>query len=152
RSRHLVTFKSTTQNVASSASAPHDAKAEPPSAPAPERQVSPPPTTPAAQPTPRDQTQQAPGPAVNAPLPTPAASFTPYQNRRLPSLDSAKNIEDKCEVLLKWMERLDQEYPERASNRFAYQNNAIYLYRDEDFIQVFGRPFDGTTTQWRAEV
>ena len=145
RTRRLVTLKTATQSAATPqpAAASRETKSEPsPLERASERQVSPPPSTP------QINMPSAPRPASSVS----AASFAPYQNRRLQSLDSARDIEDKCEVLLKWLGRLDQEYPERASNRFAFQNNAIYLYRDEDFIQVFGQPFDQTTTKDRAEI
>jgi hypothetical protein len=54
----------------------------------------------------------------------------------------------KCDALLTWLGRVRQEYPQSPANL----EKAIYVYRDQDFAPVFGRPYDQTTPAWRADV
>jgi TPR repeat protein len=74
-----------------------------------------------------------------------------YQGRRLALLGKTKKLDDKCELLLDWLGRVDEEYPQTATQRALLPERAIGVYRDDDFVQVFGRPYDQTTTEWRAE-
>ena len=83
------------------------------------------------------------------PLPAP-----PYPDRRLPSIETARRLEDKCDVLLAWVDRVNVEYAPPSPRGWATVpiNRGVQLYRDEDFSQVFGRRFPETTPEWRKDV
>jgi S1-C subfamily serine protease len=79
-----------------------------------------------------------------------AAVKPTYENRVLPSITSGRNDSARCEILLTWLSRVNDEYP--VTDRGALLGrSAVDLYRDEDFVQVFGKRFDQTTTDWRQE-
>jgi TPR repeat protein len=80
-------------------------------------------------------------------------SLPRYQDRALRSLQSVRDIDDKCELLLTWLQRLREE-AEGPANRatFLDMRRAAALYRDEDFVQLFGLPFDQATVKWRTDL
>jgi hypothetical protein len=80
------------------------------------------------------------------PLPAP-----PYPDPRLPSIDAARRLEDKCDVVLQWVDRINVEYTPPSPRGWATVSisRGFQLYRDEDFSQVFGRRFTETTPEWR---
>lgn len=82
------------------------------------------------------------------PLPAP-----PYPDPRLPSIDAARRLEDKCDVILQWVDRINVEYTPPSPRGWATVSisRGFQLYRDEAFSQVFGRRFTETTPEWRKE-
>lgn len=124
--------------------------------PTPSRPVIPPkntPTSPERSAVPaRPVTEARPGAEVAVTAKSVEIVARRYQDRRLQSLDSVKDIEEKCELLSRWLGRFKEEYPEPALNVYLHRQAQAYLYRDEDFVQVFGLPYDQTTIKWRADI
>ena len=57
----------------------------------------------------------------------------------------ASTTRDRCEVLIEWADRVNKEYPGRDFYRQNKQGDdwrKIKLFGDDDFIPVFGMPFD----------
>jgi len=58
---------------------------------------------------------------------------------------TASTTRDRCEVLVKWADRVNKEYPGRdfyRQNKKGDDWKKIKLFGDDDFIPVFGMPFD----------
>lgn len=149
RTKRLVQLRSRAASAAASvppvASVPSAAPAPTPT-PAPQAAVtlaSPPPETPA---------RPAPPAPVTAPPSRPVRAIASFQDRRLGSLAKLDALDKKCELLLDWLGRLTTEYPQGNSRQGSQAARGLALYRDEDFAQVFGQPFDQTTTKSRAEI
>ncbi|MEP7351725.1 MAG: hypothetical protein ABI824_00695 [Acidobacteriota bacterium] len=69
----------------------------------------------------------------------------------LPSLSSAHGDEDKCEVLLKWLESGKTGASTRV-NSYSASPEMQAIFRDERMTAVFGKPYDQTENKWRLEL
>lgn len=77
-----------------------------------------------------------------------AASVVPqYPRRQLPALSSKRNETDRCELIMTWLGRHAAE--EKLGN---LDHGGLPLFRDEDFVPLFGQPYDRTTAEWRKDV
>lgn len=71
------------------------------------------------------------------------------------SLRDATTLEQSCGVVLRWVRRLKQEYPDLDLMRTPLNQifpRAANLYRDKYFVPVFGTPFLNTTPEWRRDL
>jgi hypothetical protein len=96
--------------------------------------------------------------ATPAPPPQPqpsTATSSPAQvlapRSELRSLSSARKIEDKCEVLLSWLENGKSESAPSANYRRRLSAGMLPIFRDEPMMAVFGSPYDKTENRWRLE-
>lgn len=58
---------------------------------------------------------------------------------------SAKTNRDRCEAVIQWVDRLNTEYPGRNFYRSKQEGDKwrkIKLFADNDFVPLFGLPFD----------
>jgi hypothetical protein len=102
-------------------------------------------------------------PAVTAPVSAPPEPITPARRETLPappaitvrselqSLSSARKIEDKCEVLLSWLESSKLSNATAYTDRYRMQADMLRIFRDEPMVAVFGMPYDKTENRWRLE-
>jgi len=67
----------------------------------------------------------------------------------LRSLASARSTEDKCDVLLAWIESSRMDGP--ANSRFVMPAQMLTVFRDEPMTAVFGMTYDRTENRWRIE-
>ncbi len=89
--------------------------------------------------------------ATNIPVVTSKPALTTTRSE-LKSLSSARNIEDKCDVLLSWLES-SKAHDTRS---VGYRNGGavpevLRIFRDEPMTAVFGMPYDKTENRWRFE-
>lgn len=94
-------------------------------------------------------------PSSATPAPTPrrgTAAPAGYADRRLESLEKARGIEQKCEVLLTWLNRLVEEFPQVQRAQRLQPADGMGLFREPDFSQVFGRSFEQLSTKARADI
>ncbi|MGJ5820980.1 hypothetical protein [Paludibaculum fermentans] len=82
-----------------------------------------------------------------------SASAVPSLSRRsdLRSLSSAGNIEDKCEVLLNWLESSKTGAAPAVNYRYRPPAEQMGLFRDEPMMAVFNSTYDRTENRWRLE-
>lgn len=68
-------------------------------------------------------------------------------------LARAGGQKDKCRVIAKWVGRISREYGQTpdAMTVFRRFDVMVNLFRDEEFVPVFGRPYDKTSQTWRQE-
>lgn len=79
-----------------------------------------------------------------------------YASPPLTSVAAIKNPQKVCEALLPWLGRIHQEFPRvRQGLGFRLVGNDVLdglrVFNDEDFVQVFGRPYD-SSAEWRKYV
>ena len=63
---------------------------------------------------------------------------------------SARTIAARCDALLNWVNKIATEYPKLDMRRTVLGKiypKAVLLYADDDFVPVFGAPYDGTSPQ-----
>ncbi len=82
--------------------------------------------------------------AVGPPGGTPTASAA--VDRRLPSIDSVKG-DAQCALLVRWLGRFPEE--EKIG---PLDHGGRPLFWDEEFVPLFGQPYDMATPKWRADV
>lgn len=66
-----------------------------------------------------------------------------------------KNVDEKVTILIKWGDQLQRKYPSlfyRHPEFRQLETRAPYLYEDEQFKPVFGKPFDQLTTSERKRI
>src|SRR5262245_27401427 len=66
----------------------------------------------------------------------------------------AGNAADQCPAIAKWSERFRREYPDLdVMKALADQvsDRAVNLFSDEDFVPVFGKPFDAMSQAERED-
>lgn len=87
------------------------------------------------------------GSAAETPAPAPAGAAPS-------SLSSARKAEEKCDVLLKWLEggKVDSGPAQAPNYRYRAQPNFLRIFRDEAMIAVFGMPYDKTENRWRMDL
>ncbi len=80
----------------------------------------------------------------------PETPAQPASRGDLRSLASARDTEDKCEVLLGWLEsgKIQGAAP---VNRYRRGPQDLAIFRDEPMTAVFGMPYDKTENRWRLE-
>lgn len=83
--------------------------------------------------------------AAEAPAPVPAGAVPA-------SLASARKAEDKCDVLLKWLESGKAGSSPAPNYRYRTQAEFLKIFRDEPMIAVFGLPYDKTENRWRMDL
>ncbi|MFN0119991.1 MAG: hypothetical protein ACKV2V_05770, partial [Blastocatellia bacterium] len=75
-------------------------------------------------------------------------------NERTGRLSKASGNEAKCRVLVQWVNRAYQEYPNTTLDAMTVSRRFdvfVNLFRDQEFAPIFGRPYDQTTKEWRLE-
>jgi hypothetical protein len=84
---------------------------------------------------------------------TVSTATIPSLSRRseLRSLSSAGDIEDKCEVLLNWLESSKTGAASAANSRYRPPAEQMGLFRDEPMMAVFNNTYDRTENKWRLE-
>ncbi|MEP7364257.1 MAG: hypothetical protein ABI972_13465 [Acidobacteriota bacterium] len=84
----------------------------------------------------------------------PSSTHAPTLGARseLPSLASVHKTEDKCEVLLKWLESGKSGDPAPTAYRMAMRPDMQRIFRDEPMNAVFGTTYDATENRWRLEM
>ncbi|MEZ5912119.1 MAG: invasion associated locus B family protein [Paracoccaceae bacterium] len=69
---------------------------------------------------------------------------------------AAASARDKCEAIIAWAGKLNEEYPEidfyRTSNTTDLAWKMIRIFADQDFVPVFGQPYDVMPYEARVEV
>lgn len=113
--------------------------------------VAPPIPPPNASPTPavtQASRRQPLAPAASSP-----STSRPVFNRssNLRSLSSANSAEDKCEVLLAWLESSKTGVATTAVSRYRQPAELLRIFRDEPMTAVFGKPYDQTENRWRLD-
>lgn len=81
---------------------------------------------------------------ITAPLPTGGGLY-----------DRAADDRNRCEVLIAWSERLNKEFPGRNFYRESLQGDEfrkILLFADDDFVPVFGLPYDAMPYEARKTI
>lgn len=71
------------------------------------------------------------------------------------SFYAATTERDRCEALIAWVDRANREFPGRdfyRQNRRGDDWILIKLFADDDFVPVFGLPFDSMPLEARREV
>ncbi|WP_321473715.1 hypothetical protein [uncultured Paludibaculum sp.] len=99
-----------------------------------------------SQPTAVEPVQPQPATVVSGPA-------IPALTRRsdLHSLSSAHSIEDKCEVLLSWLESGKTASTPAVNYRYRQAPEMLGIFRDEPMMAVFEMPYDKTENRWRLE-
>jgi hypothetical protein len=100
--------------------------------------------------TPTDTASAATATAAPVRISAPSAVEVPELSVRstLPRLSSAKDDEDKCEVLLKWLE---SGRSETSRNAYNLPPEMRIVFRDEPMMAVFGMPYDQMEPRARLE-
>jgi hypothetical protein len=82
------------------------------------------------------------------------ASSPPVLDRRseLRSLSSVRTTEDKCEVLLSWLESSKIGTGRAPMNRYRPNPELLGIFRDEPMVAVFGTRYDETENRWRMQL
>jgi hypothetical protein len=93
-----------------------------------------------------------------APMQASSAQVTAVQlpslvaRSNLQSYDEASKMEDKCEVLLQWLESGKGDKDIQTSGRnYLGESDMMTIFRDEPMTAVFGVPYDKLETRWRFE-
>ena len=75
-----------------------------------------------------------------------AMSFLALTDRRLPSIRSVTG-DAQCELLVRWLARYTEE-----GRLGPLDHGAWLLLGDEDFVPLFGQPYETTTRRWRTNL
>lgn len=143
RSRRLIKVPESPAPATSAAASP--AAPQPPHRETPSVPRAPANTRAEAVPTATPAQPRQPAAASGSPVPVLAV------RSELASLSSARKIEDKCEVLLSWLESSKSEGAPAANYRYRASGEMLRVFRDEPMMAVFGLPYDRTENRWRLE-
>jgi hypothetical protein len=88
------------------------------------------------------QPQQQPSSSERAPALSPRSD--------LPSLASARHTQDKCDVLLSWLQTGKASAPAGRPS-YGLPPQMIEIFRDEYMKAVFGTTYDQTDNRWRID-
>ena len=70
----------------------------------------------------------------------------------LPSLSSARGDEEKCDVLLKWLETAKASAPPSRVGTTMLPAEEIAVFRDDNMLAVFGRRYDDLDNRQRIDL